>query len=168
MQEIQRIGEYFGRRAASDTDEGRSLILLGDFNIVSREHGMMEGLTKAGFSAPEGAREGAADEREKEDVLRPDRLPNRRGGPRLPRGRRRGRQQRPRQRCLIFENVYTDAQRGDYRAQMERAPSSDNKSALDNPAGYFRKWRTRQFSDHFPLWVRLKVNGASEYLEQVD
>jgi len=67
----------------------------------------------------------------------------------------------------LYESVYTPAQREDHKAQMAQATSSDNKSALEDPEGYFEKWRTWQFSDHFPLWVRLEVNKSGEYLESL-
>ncbi len=168
IQEIERIGEFFGKRAEHDIAEDRSLILLGDFNIVSREHEMMAGLTKAGFSVPKALAKAPPTNEKKTmyydqivfqtakgelDYLDVDEdgANNARAGA-----------------VDIYENVYTPAQRDDYKEQMAKATSADNKSALEHPEAYFLKWRTWQFSDHFPLWVRLKVNGSAEYLQGVD
>lgn len=32
---------------------------------------------------------------------------------------------------------------------------------------YMSEWRTYQFSDHFPLWVELKIDFSAEYLEKL-
>lgn len=168
VQEIERIGQFFGQRAERDIADGRSLILLGDFNIVSREHEMMAGLTKAGFSVPKALAKAPPTNEKKTmfydqivfqtakgelDYLDVDDegANNARAGA-----------------VDIYENVYTDDQREAYEEQMAAATSSDNKDALEHPEAYFRKWRTWQFSDHFPLWVRLKVNASAEYLEGVE
>lgn len=168
VDEIKKIGQFFGQRADRDIAEGRSLILLGDFNIVSREHEMMDGLTEAGFSVPKALATAPPTNEDKTmfydqivfqtakgelDYLdtEPDGTNNARAGA-----------------VDLYENLYTPAQRQDYVAQMAEATSSDNKGALKDPQAYFEKWRTWQMSDHFPLWVRLKVNDSTEYLQGVE
>ncbi len=32
---------------------------------------------------------------------------------------------------------------------------------------YYKEWRTFQLSDHMPLWVELKINYSSEYLQRI-
>jgi len=34
-------------------------------------------------------------------------------------------------------------------------------------ADYYLDWRTYQFSDHLPLWVRLQVNDSANYLQTI-
>lgn len=165
-EEIERIGKFFGQRAERDIAEKRSLILLGDFNIVSREHKMMEGLLKAGFTVPKALAKAPPTNAKKTmfydqivfqagkgelDYLDDETSGEVRAGA-----------------VDLYEHVYTPDQRADYKAQMEAASSSDSKGAKEDPEDYFLEWRTYQFSDHFPLWVQLKVNGSAEYLEGVD
>jgi len=53
IQEIDRIAHYFGKRAEKAFEDGRSLILLGDFNIVGQDHETMQALLSSGFQVPE-------------------------------------------------------------------------------------------------------------------
>jgi endonuclease/exonuclease/phosphatase family metal-dependent hydrolase len=168
IEEIERIGEFFGQRAKQDIDEDRSLILLGDFNIVSREHKMMEGLLKAGFSIPKAlskapptnskktmyydqivfqTRKGELDYLETDEVTATN---NARAGA-----------------VDLYRHLYTPDQRDIYKAQMETASSFDSKKSQEDPEAYFLEWRTYQFSDHFPLWVRLRVNDSESYLQSL-
>jgi endonuclease/exonuclease/phosphatase family metal-dependent hydrolase len=168
--EITRIAEFFGERADETIAEGRTLILLGDFNIVSREHEMMKGLTKAGFTVPKALAKAPPTNEKKTmyydqivfqtakgelDYLETE---EREGeGVNLARAGT----------VDLFENVYTLAQREDYAAQMAGADGVKDEGTEEELDAGFEKWRTWQFSDHFPLWVRLKVNASAEYLQSL-
>jgi len=52
VQEIDRVADYFADRAEQAQEEGRSLILLGDFNIVHPDHETMTALKRHGFRIP--------------------------------------------------------------------------------------------------------------------
>lgn len=54
IDEIGKIAKYFGARAEEAEKEFRSLILLGDFNIVHPEHETMKALISQGFKIPAG------------------------------------------------------------------------------------------------------------------
>ena len=54
--EIDRVASYFGKRAKRELRDGRSLILLGDFNIKHPEHETMKSLLDAGFEVPDALR----------------------------------------------------------------------------------------------------------------
>jgi endonuclease/exonuclease/phosphatase family metal-dependent hydrolase len=167
-EEIARIAEFFGDRADEAIAEGRSLILVGDFNIVSREHEMMKGLTAAGFTVPKALAKAPPTNEKRTmyydqivfqtakgelDYLETEERDGE--GVNLARAGT----------VDLFENVYTLAQREDYADQIAAASSSKTESAQKDPDAYFEKWRTWQFSDHFPLWVRLKVDDSTEYLQ---
>lgn len=167
IEEIERIGQFFGARAERDIAEDRSLILLGDFNIVSREHKMMEGLTKAGFTVPKALAKAPPTNEKKTmyydqivfqtakgelDYLDTDDGTNNARAGAVP----------------LYEHLYTPDQRDVYKEQVAEATASGKPGAEKDPQKHFEKWRTWQLSDHFPLWVRLKVNGSAEYLEGVD
>ena len=55
--EIGRVAEFFGERAKKALADDRSLILLGDFNIVGRDHETMKALEAERFHVPEALRE---------------------------------------------------------------------------------------------------------------
>ena len=166
IEEIERIGDFFGQRAEADIAEGRTLILLGDFNIVSREHQMMQGLLKAGFTVP--AALAAAPPTNEKRTMYYDQIVFQAGEGVLDYLDTKAEENNARAgTVLLYEHLYTPDQRGDYVEQMKLASSSDNKTAVENPERYFKEWRTYQFSDHFPLWVRLKVNGSVDYLKDL-
>lgn len=168
IQEIDRIGKYFGKRAKQAFAADRSLILLGDFNIVGHDHETMKALTDSGFRVPPALKTApptnsdqtkyydqiafrSADDLGYLDI--PDNIEP---------------SQDPRAGAVsIFENLYTTRQRSTYGSQMSQASSSRKKDAREDPLGYFKEWRTYQFSDHMPLWVRLKVNDSEEYLKGI-
>ena len=58
--EIREIADYFGARAAETLKRGRSLILLGDFNIVHAEHETMTALLDSGFKTPSALEDAAS------------------------------------------------------------------------------------------------------------
>jgi hypothetical protein len=67
----------------------------------------------------------------------------------------------------IFERVFTPQQFADFKAAAEET-SNGKKAAADNELeDYYLDWRTYQFSDHRPLWVRLQVNSSQKYLESL-
>ena len=49
---IDRIANYFGDRAEKAFEDARSLVLLGDFNIVGQDHETMKALLSSGFTVP--------------------------------------------------------------------------------------------------------------------
>jgi len=168
IEEIERIGEFFGRRAEEDLDEGRSLILLGDFNIVSHEHETMQALTNAGFSVPDALSEApptnAAGTNYYDQIV----FQTKKGELDYLKAAKDGTNNARAGAVDLFENVYAPDQRAAYEQQRLTAPSSQSKGALKDPEGHFLSWRTWQFSDHFPLWVRLKVNNSAKYLEHLN
>jgi hypothetical protein len=46
--------------------------------------------------------------------------------------------------------------------------ASGKKAANDDELQkVYRSWRTYQFSDHYPMWVRLQTDGSAAYLERL-
>ena len=162
VQEIDRIARYFGERAEAAFADERSLILLGDFNVVGPEHRTMKALLDAGFEAP-GALQGLASNvgRDKfydQIVFRTlpgdlDYLDSDAEGADDRAGA-----------FEIFRQLFTPDQFPDYEAAARATP---NGARADDLGDYYLDWRTYQFSDHLPLWVRLQVNKSTEYLEDL-
>jgi endonuclease/exonuclease/phosphatase family metal-dependent hydrolase len=163
IQEIQRVAEFFGKRATQSLKAGRSLILLGDFNVVGADHETMEALLASGFESPKALRNLPTniDQTKYYDQIvfrtRPGDLTYlETTDPANPRAGA----------FKIFEHVFAPDQFGDYR---DAAAATSNGEGLSEAElkKYYLEWRTYQFSDHLPLWVRLKVNDSSTYLEQL-
>ena len=53
IEEIRQIATFLAKRAKESVDDGRALVLLGDFNVVGLEHETMKALTDSGFVVPE-------------------------------------------------------------------------------------------------------------------
>ncbi len=162
IEEISRVAEYFGQRSEEAEKEFRSLILLGDFNIVHKEHKTMEALTAQGFKIPAGlgpsnvaggkyydqiafkARSGvleyvdsAASSKSGSGILE------------------------------IFEDLFTPAEFADYQAEAAKSPNGKKKDEAALKTYYAREWRTYQLSDHKPMWVRLRTNDSPKYLNAI-
>jgi endonuclease/exonuclease/phosphatase family metal-dependent hydrolase len=164
IEEIGRIGEFFGKRAEEDFDEKRSLILLGDFNIVGRDHKTMKALLDSGFEVPKALREAPPTNAEKDKFYDQIAFRTRPGELEYLESAGKGADARAGS-VDIFKNVYTADQFDDFKAQVDASDNAHTKDAEKDPLAYYLDWRTYQFSDHAPLWVRLQVNDSGEYLK---
>lgn len=165
VNEIKEIAGYFGRRAKSDFADNRSLILTGDMNIVNPQHKTMQALLSAGFEIPEALRKVATDiagEKYYDQIafqLRPD-------GPAYfdtDPGTDPGSDAPNAGAFDIFERVFTEEQFGQYQADAGGTGNGRNKTGKQLES-YYMVWRTYQFSDHRPLWVRIRANDSARYL----
>ena len=162
--EIREIAEYFGSRAVDALESGTSLILLGDFNVVGPEHETMAALLASGFKTA-GTLENIASNigRDKyydqivfhtrPGVLEYSETPTPDGKPRAG-------------IFEIFRNIFTEAQLDDYQSAASATTAGDDKTG-DELRDYYLDWRTYQFSDHLPMWIQLRVNDSSSYLERM-
>jgi hypothetical protein len=162
--EIGAIATYFGMRAEEALKQKRSLILLGDFNIVNPKHRTMAALLNAGFeTAPalKDARSNIGDDKHYDQIAF-------RSEPGLleytdtptPDGKKRAGV------FDIFANVFTDDQFSRYRSRCQASKGGQGKSG-DELREYYLDWRTYQFSDHKPMWLQLKVNDSDRYIDSL-
>jgi endonuclease/exonuclease/phosphatase family metal-dependent hydrolase len=161
IQEIDRIADYFGDRADRSLEDGRSLILLGDFNIVGSDHDTMKALLDAGFEVPKPLRRPTnIDQTMYYDQIafrtRPGDLAYLESEDEVRAGA-----------FDIFERVFTKEQFGDYSDAAEESSNGKKAAAKGELEEYYLDWRTYQFSDHRPLWVRLQVNDSARYLQRL-
>jgi exonuclease III len=165
IEEIERIAEYFGMRAEAAMKEKRSLILLGDFNIVHPEHQTMKKLLDAGFEVPKALRAPTNIDRSKYY----DQIAFQ-GPPAVVEYVER-QSNDPKQRNAgvfdIFESIFTEEHFQQFRDDAKKTPNGKRATTAAALKKYYLEWRTYQFSDHKPMWVRLDSNDAEGYLEQL-
>ena len=72
----------------------------------------------------------------------------------------------------LFDSVFRDGDWQEYEDEMKK--SSNGKSVVtgenkdhDTLESYFEDWKTFQFSDHKPMWVRISSDGAKDYLDSL-
>ena len=164
--EIERIGRFFGKRAERNFEEKRSLILLGDFNIVGHDHETMKALLDSGFEVPKALREAPATNADKTMFYDQIAFRTRPGDLEYLETAAAGADARAGS-VDIFKNVYAPDQFDEFKEQVEQSDNAHTKSGKADPEAYYLDWRTYQFSDHAPLWVRLKVNDSENYLKQL-
>jgi endonuclease/exonuclease/phosphatase family metal-dependent hydrolase len=165
IEEIDRIAKYLSERADRALGENRALILLGDFNIVSPEHRTMHALKDNGFIVPQNLQQKPTTGTEKhydqiafktqpeviEYIESRSQNPLRQNAGVFP----------------LFKQIFTEDQFGDYAGFVKKKTSAgkkaEKKSDLESA---YKKWRTYQLSDHYPMWVRLQTDGSDAYLER--
>ncbi|MDX6601288.1 MAG: hypothetical protein QOF13_490 [Solirubrobacterales bacterium] len=156
--EIQRIASYLGEKAEEAIEEDKTLILLGDFNVVGLKHKTMDALLASGFEVPEILQEPPGKKRNSFY----DQIAFRTKKGALDYLGDGDDAEKDAGSVKIFDNVFADDQWSRYRKDFE---SVKKLKKSDDPETYFRKWRTWQLSDHQPLWVRLKADDSDNYLK---
>ncbi len=166
IEEIEKIATYLSKRADRALGEDRALFVLGDFNIVSPEHRTMKALTENGFIVPKVLQENPTTcTGQHYDQIgfktQPELV-----------SYVESRSQDPMQRNAgtvpLFEKIFTDRQFDVYSSFVKDKTSAGKKA--ETPAELkkvYRDWRTYQFSDHYPMWVRLVTDGSAPYLERI-
>lgn len=167
VQEIGRIGEFFGKRAKRSLAEDRRLILLGDFNIVGHDHETMKALLDSGFEVPPVLRKAPPTNAKKTMYYDQIAFRRRPGDLEYLDSEDEMGAEAHAGSVDIFENVYTEDQFDEFKAQVDESSKSKTKGSQKNPHGYYLDWRTYQFSDHHPLWVRLKIDDSENYLKRL-
>ena len=157
--EILTLTKLLSKRA---DNEDVSYILLGDFNIPKSKPSdiVMQALDGSDFVVPDAIREHPSDL----------------GGT--------NHYDQIAFRIKLNENmtVFSDEQKAGafnfaqtiYRDNLEDAetykqyfPANQKNKTGDELLSYYKThWRTRQMSDHLPLWVELKIDFSDQYLEK--
>ncbi len=169
VKEIATIANYLSTRADRALGEDRALILLGDFNIVSPTHKTMEALENNGFLVPAPLKNKPTTGTEKYydqiafktkpeiveyvETITSDPRENNAGV------------------VDLFASVFTENDFTNYRDTVATKTTAGKKAIRENDeAGLqkaYKKWRTYQFSDHYPMWVRLHTDSSSNYLNNL-
>jgi endonuclease/exonuclease/phosphatase family metal-dependent hydrolase len=163
ISEIQGIAKFFAKRQKREQED---YILLGDFNIVDKDHETMQALNGEGFVVPEALQTlpGAAllSGKYYDQIafrVRDKRVEATHAG--------------------VFDftkSVFRDADFATYLDSMppdKLAPHDEGPkkgqplSDAEKREYYRKKWRTWQMSDHLPMWVQLKVDFTDDYLKSL-
>ncbi len=147
--EIAALSKALGKRAEQDLKddpESRTMSgVLGDFNILSKEHETMQALESNGFLVPEALKSipgsNVAKDKAYDQIAfwKPD----------LARGHIRLE--------VVGAGVF------DYYKYVYRLDDREEYQ----PGGTlpkFRDWRTYKMSDHLPMWIELKTDFSDDYL----
>lgn len=191
--EIYRLTDFLASRAQSekDSDAGSFFILLGDFNIVDRQHETMKALVRHGFQVPEQLQSLPGTNVKKDKYY--DQIAYWRD-PHQPEQTAASVTQVEVQRAGVFdffETVFRYAETdGSIPDDIEiyQARSSSLRKAIAKAkerkikrkgatltaeeeqavvSRVYRDWRTYQMSDHLPMWTELRIDFGDEYLESV-
>ena len=160
--EIDTISELLAKRNASRQNvadgEPENVVLLGDFNIFNREGDKTSSaLEKHDFIVPKSIRRAPgsniAQDKYFDQIAFHD-----------PKGRLK-----TTSKAGVFQftkSVFKDGDAGVYSNAMQAAIPAQFKRAKD-PKALYKKWRTFQISDHYPLWLELKTDFANAYLATI-
>lgn len=150
VREIASLAGSLAKMVSKQSAWARNMILLGDFNIFSVEDDTFKALAKAGFQVhPALMRETSNAARSKHfdqiAFIAPD-------------------LKDPLEECNagVFdfsEYVYRNEDAEEYAAEIPKTTSGK--------PGSYRTWRTFQMSDHLPMWIELRVDFSSEYLDKI-
>lgn len=162
VKEIGRIAKFFSARQKKSAED---YILLGDFNIVSPEHQTMQALEGEGFEIPEDLT------REKSN-LKGDRHYDQIAMKVRDKRVEIGASGVFRLNSSVFRDgdfdAYFNAMPPDKRDVHYRGKKKGQPRSVAEKRAYYREeWRTWQMSDHFPMWVELKVDFTDDYLNSL-
>lgn len=140
--------------------EYENIILLGDFNIFSTEDATYAAFVDNGWDVTEGLFGAKTNTgRQKRSF---DQIAYRNDAKNVQATGRSG-------VFDFFAVVYRADERAVYDAELKKMPkyASYTQDELTKKQRYYKTyWRTYQMSDHLPLWMELKINFSTEYLER--
>ena len=161
VKEIRAIAELLAarndnRQNAAD-GEPENVVLLGDFNVFHKAGDKTsQALEDNRFIVPAAMRKVPATNLGRDKYFDQIAFHD-------PKGRLRT------SRAGVFDftkTIYGDNEANAYTQAMERSCGEQFRSSGDK-VGFYKKWRTFQISDHFPLWLELKTDFVDAYLATV-
>jgi len=164
-EEIERLAKFLADRTREPHAWAKNMILLGDFNIFDTDDKTFKALTEGDFDVPKqimGISTNAAGGKHFDQIafIAPD-------------------IQDQLELCSagtfnFFKYVYRSEDEAEYSqsmgsAYLESVDKETKKKKKRDEKGrtrYYKDWRTFQMSDHFPLWIELKIDFGKEYLKK--
>jgi len=175
-EEIRTLTKAMAERARDDKDSDADsyFFLLGDFNIVGKEHATWAALHENAFVVPEALREIPEGSNVKRDKAY-DQIAVWTGKSSRRHAFRAYTRVEVRRAGIFdyFKLVYRlgsdDPNKMDentYAAVIKKEQEKASGKPVTRPWKY-AEWRTYQLSDHLPMWIELKMDFSDEYLSQV-
>ena len=156
--EIKQLTEALANKAKNEfkLDKESFLGVLGDFNIIGKDHPTMAALESNGFEIPEALKNipGSNVKRDKAYDQIAFWKPTRNT-------------EYAKLKIVganifdYYEHVYRVEDEAAYRAQ------DPNDSGL-KPSTKYTTWRTYKLSDHLPMWIELQTDFSEEYFEKIE
>jgi len=159
IDEIKQVALRLKEMTVDEDAWARNLILLGDFNIFKPENKTFQEIVNAGFVIPPELQKlpsNVGQDRHYDQIA----FMNRKGS--LEWTGKAG-------VFDYYQTVFRDTPEDEeiYRKHMtnydvttDGMPRTEKSKAV-----YYKTWRTYQMSDHFPMWVELKIDYSDEYLK---
>ena len=145
LKEIEDLADMLKGMAEKAAE---NFIVLGDFNIFQRSDATLHALERGGFRVPDELRElpgsNVKQDRHYDQIAT------------LAQTRRFG----TTSRAGIFDfykSVYRNIDQSAYAAEMRKQKTKES----------YQQWRTYQMSDHFVMWLELKTDFGTEYLNEL-
>jgi len=157
VQEIGEVAAFLARQSEDPSAWSRNLILLGDFNIYSPGDTTMQALTKNGFVIPPELQNRPSNSTQDKTY---DQIAFRVRSDRFETTGKAG-------VFNFYKSVFRDDDEALYAPYMgEGYENGKNGEPRKNKSAYYKQWRTFQMSDHFPLWVELRIDFSDAYLQR--
>lgn len=163
--EIDKIASFLAERARRT---GENIILLGDFNILSRDDPTFQPLDSHGWTVPLDLRTNMEGTMAYDQIAFKMKEGEVRLGPSAPNSGA----------FDPYKAVFAEDSWETYHAiaaatgrpmtswdGTRRWPQNDRVLTHEE---YFRQWRTWQISDHMPLWLELEIDFTDQYLERIN
>ena len=158
VEEIRQLAQFLRSRTLSRNAWSRNYVLLGDFNIFDPSDVTMQAITDAGFEVPKELQDLPSNVAQNKYY---DQIAFRARQDRFATTSRAG-------VFNFFKSVFRPEDEAEYAEAMGDSYhiTSSGKVRANQSLYYLTYWRTHQMSDHLPMWVELRIDYSTEYLER--
>lgn len=161
VKEIEAIAKFLYDRSLDEDAWARNIVLLGDFNIFDTDDATFKALAKGHFVVPpelQCAPSNAGQTRHFDQIA----------------FRRRPGSLEPTGQAGVFNyyrSVFRQKDESAYKKAMGASYLKTAKGKARDAAGksryYKSTYRTFQMSDHLPMWVEVRIDHSTAYLEDL-
>jgi exonuclease III len=144
VKEIEEVANFIKERSEDKYASTKNWILLGDFNIFNREDVTMKAITKAGFKIHKNLQTIPGSNVKKDKHY--DQIALKVQEDRFATKEKAG-------VFDFYEYVFTKGDEPIYTPFVKEGSK-------------YAEWSTFQMSDHLPMWVEMKIDYSTEYLER--
>ncbi len=161
VREIDKVASFLKKRTQDKSAWSQNLVLLGDFNIFSKDDQTFGKLIEHGFTIPEkltNFQTNAGKNRQYDQIafrVQKNRLDHT-------------------GECGVFDYydyVFTEDDEALYKDAMgpayKKMKNGKVRTKKERTTYYKTYWRTHQMSDHLPMWVELRIDYSNRYLERM-